>query len=1127
MSESTACPNCDAPNEESARFCSTCGQRLIAEQAHEARKLVTVLFSDLEGSTQLGEQLDPEALRALLTEYFEAMSEVVREWGGSVEKFIGDAVVALFGIPTIHEDDANRALRAGLEMQVRLTEINPALKDRYGVDLVMRIGVNTGDVLASTDADAVLAGDVFNVAARLEGVAAPGTVVAGERTYRAAERLFEFEALGEFELKGKSEPQSVWRAIEPYLSARPAGVEIEMVGRTAELGMLGALMDQAVSEGRPRLVVVVGEPGIGKSRLVSEFVSGDEGDLREALYGRCLPYGHGITFWPLREVLWESAGIALDDTLEAAASKLRHLVATLPAGSVDNPEWLAFALAATAGINLADNPFNDLSPESAGEELQLAWPAFASALAAQQPTVWVIEDIHWAEQPLLDMIEQLALRSLGPMLIVVTARPEFMEDRAGWGSRAIPSQISLGPLTEASFDELIAQLLPDAQDEVRHLLLDKAGGNPFFAEEITRHALIEGLEKATGGPAFVPDTARAVLAARIDQLAPADREVLQDAAVIGEVFWPAPLERMRGEEIADSLVTLERNGFITTRPTSTLPGQREMAFRHGLMRDVAYQSIARRRLAPTHAAVAEWTESLAVERREEFIELVAHHYAAAAQPETAALAWLDDSERRDEIRKRAVADLVEAGAAARRRYSIDQAVEYADRALELAITDPERLTALELRADSFYAAAQVDEAWPAYVEAIAAARLTGLDEDISRVTTEATLMWTRYGGAFTTEEWKPEAVKVVRTRLAEIGEDDDTLELAALLSGRSVWGRRGLFERSSEEVKADAERAIAISEALDSQKLLSYSLDAYEMCLREEGLCDLGALADRMMALGSEMPDRRQAHEMLITAAISLTELGRYDDSRDVGAIAHRDAQAMGVHQQIHGIRGLTGYMVPIGMFADIVENSEDLLGLIAEDGGNVCDFGGGAVLGRALALFEQQCLEEGLEAVAFFEGALPDIKRIPMVELQLIERVRPFVGLDGAHRLLENVDEPTAPAHRMSAIRARLPMAVLEERWAEVETLIGEARELAGPCCAPNVAAFAEWAEAARNGAVSKAEAAVAAIDEPYTAARLAVDFLDTIPAGEGEEFRASTGQVLESMGALASLEHLNRSTR
>ena len=743
---------------------------------YEDRKLVTVLFCDIEGSTELGELLDIESLRALLLEFFDAMAGVVDKWGGSVEKYIGDAVVAVFGVVLAHEDDDVRAIRAGLDMQDRLAEINPAFKDRYGVELAVRIGVNTGEVLASTGANAVLAGDVFNVAARLEAIAEPGAVVVGERTHNIAQSSFEFEPLGDFSLKGKSEPQTAWRALAPLLVVE-RNFETEMVGRAAELGMLDALMEQAIGGAMPRLVTILGEAGIGKSRLIREFVSKRSDQVR-TLIGRCLPYGQGITFWPLREVLWESAGIALDDNSAMATSKLVSLVETLPRESVADPEWLAFGLATTAGIAMLDNPFDELSPESAGEELQLVWPTFASALASDQPTVIVIEDVHWAERPLLDMIEQLALRGLGPLLIVVTARPEFMMHEAGWAARAIPSQVSLGPLMEESFGQLMTQLLPDADDDLRHRLLDSAGGNPFFAEEIARHVVDEGIDEKVSGQIFVPDTARTILAARIDQLDPIDREVLQDAAVIGEVFWPAPLNQIREKDVGASVAALERGGFITTRPVTSLPGQRELAFRHGLMRDVAYQSIPRGRLARSHAAVAEWTEALAADRRDEFIEILAHHYSAAAQPEVAGLAWPEDPHERERIRVKALAALIEAGRVARQRFSIGQAVDYADRALALSTSDRERLNSLELKASSYHAAARVDEAWPVYLQAIAAARSVGEEAHISRIITDATLLWTRSAGAFKVEDWKPAALDVVQTRLAEIGEERETLELA-------------------------------------------------------------------------------------------------------------------------------------------------------------------------------------------------------------------------------------------------------------------------------------------------------------------------------------------------------------
>ena len=1089
----------------------------------EDRKLVTVLFADLVDSTGLGETLDIEPLRALLTDYFGAMSDVVQALGGSVEKYIGDAVVAIFGVPTTHEDDAARAVRAAADMHRRVEEINPGLKERYGVELSMRVGINTGEVLTSDDTT-VLAGDVFNVAARLEGHAEPGSTVVGQRTRDAASSFFEFDSLGDIEIRGKAEPQEVWKAGEPLTSQRQS-TDSTMVGREAELAMLGALMDQAISGGRPKLVVLLGEAGIGKTRLAGEFLSGVPHKAR-ALVGRCLPYGEGITFWPLREVLWESAGITLDDHADEAGSKLAGLIADLPAESVPDGDWLANALAITAGIALRDNPINKLSPQSAVEELQLAWPTFASALAAEQPTVLLFEDIHWAERPLLEMLEQLALRAVGPLLILATARPVFMEQQAGWGARALPSQISLGPLTDASFGQLAEQLLPMSDEEHRLRLLGSAGGNPFFAEELARYATDEGLTDIAVRTGSVPDAARSLLAARIDQLVPIDREVLQSAAVVGETFWPTPLERIRGSEVTGSLATLERGGFVITRPDTSWPGQREMAFRHGLMRDVAYQSIPRRRLAAMHATVADWTDEVAADRREEFVEVLAHHYGVAAQPDIAQLAWVDDPERGNEIRGRAFQALIEAGKGARGRFSIEQAVSYADRAFALAATDQDRFSALLLKAASFHAAAQADEAWPVYVDAIAAARESGNEELVSTAVTEATLLSSRYGGAFSTEDWKPEAVGEVQRRLDEIGEDEETLELAALLIGRSLWGRRSLFESSPQEVREDAEHAIAISERLESDKLLSHALDAYEMCLREEGYCELGDLADRMVGLGSTMVDRREAHEMLVTAAFSLAEIGRYEDSRRIGEIVVADAMSMGVHQRIHGIGASTNFMMPNGQFFEILARTEPLPQYIADDGGLICDFGGSGMVSRTLALFERNLQEQGMKNLKLFQSGLPNVRRVPNVELQMVERVRPFIDVELALQLLDNTGELSAAAHQIYRVRARIPLAVIQGEWDEVERLIQKAEELVVPACAPMLAAIVGWAAGIRDNAEDQVREALADMMEPYTAARLAVDFFTLVPGPHDIDFVAETTSALTEMGALASLSQLGAAT-
>src|SRR5919201_5050290 len=484
-----ACPSCGAETIVGTRFCAACGHRLDRPSAREEeRKLVTVLFADLTGSTALGEQLDPGRLRTLLSEYFGAMASVIESQGGVVEKFIGDAVMAVFGIPAAHEDDAERALRAALAMQARLEELNAEIATRHGVELAMRIGVNSGEVIAGTETDQfMVTGDVVNVAARLQQTAEPGDVAAGERTYLATRGAFATEPIEERALKGKSLPVRAWRVLGTAEPARPRGVlgiSSRLVGRERELALLETLSRGTADEARPALVTILGQAGIGKSRLTEEFIAAvRSGPEAPAVYrGRCLPYGEGITYWALREMLWAAAGILLDDAAEVAAEKLMKLGRSVfdDDRSLDSTEVdrVLFALATTAGISLPENPLEGMSPESIGEELGLAWPRFLSALAGRHGTLVVIDDLHRGEPPLLDMVEHLVSRSTGPVFVLATARPELAEIRSGWSARPGMSQLNLEPLSETDAEELIDELLPNRGSGLRRRILSAAEGNP-------------------------------------------------------------------------------------------------------------------------------------------------------------------------------------------------------------------------------------------------------------------------------------------------------------------------------------------------------------------------------------------------------------------------------------------------------------------------------------------------------------------------------------------------------------------------------------------------------------------------------------------------------------------------
>ena len=440
----------------------------------------------------------------------------------------GGGTVGVFGIPRAREDDAERAVRAAL-----------ALGDRAGVV--------SGDVLVR---DGEPVGDPIERAAALLRTAPAGAVLVDEFTAHLTEHVLDYEPVG-----------AAFRVRGPRV--RATGARTSFVGREYELTVLAGLHDTVVEERRARLVVIVGDAGAGKSRLVDELLRQIE-EKRPGVSthgGRCLAYGDGLTYWPLRELLWSISGIALGDSAAAAAAKLRALVDR----TVAEPERTAYALAASAGIALPDNPLDDLEPESVAEEVALAWPRFAAGLAAQSPAVLVVEDLHWAEPALLDMVEQLVARSSGPLLVIATARPELLEARPRWGRAA--SQLTIEPLTADEAGRLVAELLPGAAPELHERIAEAADGNPFFAEEMARHLLDHGGEPLSGVP--IPTTVRAVLAARVDALPAAEKRALQDAAVVGRSFWASSLPATG----PTALRALEDRGLVVTRPTSSLPGR--------------------------------------------------------------------------------------------------------------------------------------------------------------------------------------------------------------------------------------------------------------------------------------------------------------------------------------------------------------------------------------------------------------------------------------------------------------------------------------------------------------------------------------------------------------------------
>jgi class 3 adenylate cyclase/tetratricopeptide (TPR) repeat protein len=705
------CPACGEENPERARFCLACAQPLDAPVAgREERKVVSVLFVDLVGFTDRSDRADPEDVRATLRPYHERVKADVERFGGTVEKFIGDAVMAVFGAPLAHEDDAERAVRAAL----RVLETIETLRGD-GLDVAVRAAVTTGEAVVTLGArpergEGIAAGDVVNTAARLQSAAPVGGVIVDRTTVRSSGRAIEFEPLEPVAAKGKQEPIPVWRA----LKARSRfGVDTELraetpfVGRDSELTLLGETFLRTLREPSTQLVTVVAEPGVGKSRLVWEFR--EEIDRRPDLVrwrqGRCLPYGDGITFWALGEIVKAEAGILETDSPVLALDKVGR-AAEIVADESDRA-WITDRLAPLVGAQ-------DEGVGVGREEAFTAWRRYLEALAANRPTVLVLEDLHWADAALLDFVEHLLDWSADvPLMVVATARPELYDLRADWGGgRRNSTTLGLSPLSDDDTARLVSALLERSvlPAETQASLLDRAGGNPLYAEQFVRM-----LGESSAG-ADLPETIQALIAARLDTLAPALKGLLQDASVLGKVFWTGALEAMAGrtrEEVLSGVRELVRREFVRPARVSSMRDEEEFSFWHVLVRDVAYQQIPRAARGEKHVRAAEWIERQSEERVADHAEFLAHHYEQALDLRRAA----GDDDDRDELAARLVRFSVLAGDRAM-SLAIPAAEIHYRRALASTADSGARANVLVKLADALQPQGRLLESEEVYEEAI-------------------------------------------------------------------------------------------------------------------------------------------------------------------------------------------------------------------------------------------------------------------------------------------------------------------------------------------------------------------------------------------------------------------------
>jgi class 3 adenylate cyclase/tetratricopeptide (TPR) repeat protein len=634
----TACAVCGNELQGEFRFCPFCGSPVASAGAVEPvreRRVVSVLFCDVVGFTAASHDADPEVVRGRMEAYYSHVRPVIEGFGGTVEKFVGDAVLAVFGVPAAHEDDAERAVRAGLAIVKAIEELNEADPE---LQLSVRIGVNTGEVLAALDArlatgETSVLGDTVNTAARIQSAAPVGAVAVGEATFRSTEPVFDFEPLEPVVAKGKEELLPVWRAVAPRArlgSDVTRTLTTPLVGRLAELDALTGELKTCLDERSPRLVTIEAVPGAGKSRLLAELAMYADRMPNQVVWrqGRCLPYGNGITFWALGEIIKAHAGIYDSDSVEASTAKLEQV---LPES--DDRAWLRSRLLPLLGI--------EAGGAGTQQELFTAWRRFLEGIAQVDPLVLAVEDIHWADDALLAFLEHVTATTLGvPLLVVCTARPELFDRHATWSSGlANTAIIHLGPLSDEETARLVGILLDRAvlPVETQQLLIERSGGNPLYAEELVRTLRDRGLlgergELGAEAQLLLPESLQALIASRLDTLPSDQKRLLQDAAVVGKSFWvgaAAAMSEREPREADDVFRELAGRELIRPAPKSTLEGESEYAFWHALVRDVAYAQIPRGQRASRHLHAASWIEQKAGERVEDIAEVLAYHTGEA------------------------------------------------------------------------------------------------------------------------------------------------------------------------------------------------------------------------------------------------------------------------------------------------------------------------------------------------------------------------------------------------------------------------------------------------------------------------------------------------------------------
>lgn len=1081
--EST-CAACGAANPPGKRFCGDCGAALADVPAPAAvsrevpateRRLVSILFADLVGFTTLSESRDAEDVRELLSRYFDTCRRLIALYGGTVEKFIGDAVMAVWGTPQATEDDAERAVRAALDLVAAVS----ALGDEVGVpDLRARAGVLTGDAVVNLgdEGEGMVAGDLVNTASRVQSVADPGSVLVGEATRRASEQTIVFEGAGERELKGKTEPISLWRALRVVSGVRgqlkSGALEAPFVGRERELRQVKDLFHVAAAERKAQLVSVTGVAGIGKSRLAWEFYKYFDGIVETVWWhrGRCLAYGEGVTYWALADMVRMRCRIAEDDPADAALQKLRSTLAEIVLDESER-RIVEPRLAQLLGCAPAE--------EADRQQLFAAWRLFFERLADSNPTVLVFEDLQWADASLLDFIEYLLEWSRNhPIYVVTLARPELLEQRPTWGAglRAFTS-IYLEPLTEEAMTSLLTGLVPGLPGELRAAILARAEGIPLYAVETVRMLLDRQVLAEKGsvyevvgeiGALEVPETLQALIAARLDGLSESERSLVQDAAVLGKTFTVESVSALSGldraalEPLLGGLVRKEVL-FLQADPRS--PEQGQYGFLQDLVRRVAYETLARRHRKARHLAAA---DHLAASGEEEVPEVIAAHLVSAYEA-------VPDSDDADALRARAGRMFIRAGERAASLAASAEARRYFEHAAEISDDEAVRAELIDRAAraaliadDPEGARALFEKARAAYVDhgdAIAAALVDAQLADIDF----------RQGHPPRAAERTADALQVVEMGR---GSPEDVAVLAAQL------GRFLIFTGDYERAAPRLEQALGLAESLELTEVFAQALNSKGVMMlrklrpREARVLLEGAL---QTALQNDLPAASlRAYNNLIATLWATDEwhrmfellhearalaqrvgsrdwelsftagsvgildmVGRWDEAVELAEVADQ-------HAATEFARGLMTYVARLYCHRGQVERARDLLTRHADIAHSENpDFAGGYAVMDAMVLDVEGRVEESFQALLRALTANPTDGPPPWVQFLAFDASESRTDPERVREVLDAIEKaaPQTTNRSVRAQRARFRARLPEyDALAELSTAELIFRDLGAP---------------------------------------------------------------------------------